>query len=352
MPDIDQLTADFFTAAITRVAAAEATSRDVKNTAKNTVKKAEPNKLATHYPALQQALQQQYIEKKHGRKTDWDKAFAALPATLPSHTQIDANGIHSGLAQDLDISQAAFRDLFMQFTPWRKGPWHLFDVHIDTEWRSDWKWQRLQPHITPLAGRSVLDIGCGNGYHLFHMANEGAHLALGIDPTRLFLYQFHACKKYLPDLPAYLLPLRSEHLPAFKCFDTVFSLGVLYHRRSPIDHLTELASFLRPGGELVLETLVVPGNEQTLLTPTDRYAKMANVWFLPAVPMLETWLRRAGFVNVRTVDVNQTSTEEQRATDWMTFQSLKDFLDPADLNKSIEGYVAPTRATVIAEKPG
>lgn len=339
MLDVDQLTAEFFT------------DTAASGLRQNATKGAEPDKLIGHYPALQQALQQQYVEKKHGRKTDWDKAFAELPETLPSQIQIDANGIYAGLAQDLDISQAAFRDLLLQFTPWRKGPWYLFDVHIDTEWRSDWKWHRLQPHISALAGRSVLDIGCGNGYHLFHMANEGARLALGVDPTRLFLYQFHTCKKYLPHLPAYLLPLRSEHLPAFKCFDTVFSLGVLYHRRSPIDHLTELASFLRPGGELVLETLVVPGNEQTLLTPKDRYAKMANVWFLPAVPMLETWLRRAGFVNVRTVDVNQTSTDEQRATDWMTFQSLKDFLDPADLNKSIEGYVAPTRATIIAEKP-
>jgi hypothetical protein len=131
--------------------------------------------------------------------------------------------------------------------------------------------------------------------------------------------------------------------------------GILFGRavpsRSPIDHLTELGGFLRPGGELVLETLVVPGDEHTVLVPADRYAKMSNVWFLPAVPMLETWLRRAGFVNIRTVDVDQTSILEQRRTDWMTFHSLEDFLDPADPNKTFEGYPAPRRAITIAEKP-
>jgi tRNA (mo5U34)-methyltransferase len=202
MSDIDQLTAAFFAAAGASASAAESAVTGSRSTAK---KSSAANKsttaeiLASHLPALQQALQQEYIEKKHGRKTDWDQAFASLPATLPSHTQIGVDGIYLGSAQDLDISQPEFRDLLMQFTPWRKGPWHLFDVHIDTEWRSDWKWQRLKPHITPLAGRSVLDIGCGNGYHLFHMASEGASLALGIDPTRLFLYSTPAkstCQTY------------------------------------------------------------------------------------------------------------------------------------------------------------
>lgn len=308
--------------------------------------------LANHHSALAEALKTEFAARKHGRQAEWDAAFAELPVVLPSTYDLGHEGVSIGLESDLQTPAAALEKQLQQFTPWRKGPWRLFGVDVDTEWRSDWKWQRLRPHISSLKDRTVLDIGCGNGYHLFKMVDEGAALAVGIDPTRLFLYQFHVCKKYLPNLPVHLLPLRSEHLPAFNLFDTVFSLGVLYHRRSPIDHLTELGGFLRPGGELVLETLVVPGDETTLLVPKDRYAKMANVWFLPAVPMLETWLSRAGFVNVRTVDVNQTSRLEQRQTDWMTFQSLADFLDPNDPNKTYEGYPAPRRAITIAEKPG
>jgi len=129
-------------------------------------------------------------------------------------------------------------------------------------------------------------------------------------------------------------------------------MGVLYHRRSPFDHLKELKGALRPGGELVLETLVVPGEAHRVLVPDDRYARMRNVWFLPSAPELVRWLVRAGFKNVRTVDINQTSIKEQRATPWMTYQSLQDFLDPSDLNRTVEGYPAPTRAILVANKPG
>jgi tRNA (mo5U34)-methyltransferase len=113
----------------------------------------------------------------------------------------------------------------------------------------------------------------------------------------------------------------------------------------------ELKSFMRPGGELILETLVVPSEEETILVPDDRYAQMRNVWFLPSPPELRKWLVRCGFTDIRAVDVNQTSLEEQRATDWMTYQSLSDFLDPNDSSKTVEGYPAPTRATFVATRP-
>jgi len=78
---------------------------------------------------------------------------------------------------------------------------------------------------------------------------------------------------------------------------------------------------------------------------------MPNVWFLPSTGALEHWLTRAGFTDVRTVDVNRTSIQEQRATDWMTFQSLPDFLDPQNPDLTIEGLPAPRRAIVIATRP-
>ena len=252
--------------------------------------------------------------------------------------------------EHLALDSMEYKQHLKAFMPWRKGPWNLLGVEIQTEWHSDWKWQRIEPHISPLEGRQVLDIGTGNGYFLFRMLGAGASLALGIDPTRIFLYQFHAAQRLLPANGAYLLPLRSEQLPAFGCFDTVFCLGVLYHRRSPIDHIQELMSYLRPGGELVLETLVVPGDINTILVPPERYAKMANVWFLPSTEALENMLRKVGLENVRTVDVSQTTTAEQRATEWMTFHSLADFLDPNDPSRSIEGHPAPLRATLVATK--
>jgi len=147
-----------------------------------------------------------------------------------------------------------------------------------------------------------------------------------------------------------VLPLGVDDLPNFVEFDTVFSMGVLYHRRSPVDFLQQLKSLLRPDGELVLETLVIDGDEQQLLIPAGRYAKMRNVWFIPSVLMLERMLRRCGYKNVRTVDVSVTTLDEQRSTDWMQFHSLADFLDPEDSSLTIEGYPAPKRAILLANR--
>jgi len=296
------------------------------------------------------SLETHFFSKRHGRKDEWDSALAALPNLKTQDFNLNQDLVQIGNVAELTVSAEEFESQLKCFMPWRKGPYELFGTHINTEWRSDWKWQRIIPHISSLEDKQVLDIGCGNGYHLFRMYAAGAKLALGIDPTLLFFYQFHVITGFLPKLPVHLLPLRGEHLPEFGLFDTVFSLGVLYHRRNPIDHLTELLGFLAPGGEVVLETLVVDGDANTVLVPTDRYAKMSNVWFLPSPDALLVWLSRAGFRNVRVVDINQTSTEEQRATDWMTFHSLADFLDPLDSNRTSEGYSAPKRALVIAQK--
>ena len=306
--------------------------------------------LEQFHPQLRHVLQQHYELKNHGRSIEWDRALESMPQIECADYSFTDDSVFIVKPEHLALDSMEYKQHLKAFMPWRKGPWNLLGVEIQTEWHSDWKWQRIEPHISPLEGRQVLDIGTGNGYFLFRMLGAGASLALGIDPTRIFLYQFHAAQRLLPANGAYLLPLRSEQLPAFGCFDTVFCLGVLYHRRSPIDHIQELMSYLRPGGELVLETLVVPGDINTILVPPERYAKMANVWFLPSTEALENMLRKVGLENVRTVDVSQTTTAEQRATEWMTFHSLADFLDPNDPKRSIEGHPAPLRATLVATK--
>ncbi|MCF1540680.1 DUF1698 domain-containing protein, partial [Escherichia coli] len=78
--------------------------------------------------------------------------------------------------------------------------------------------------------------GCGNGYHMWRMLGEGAYQVMGIDPSELFLIQFEAVRKLMAnDQRIHLVPLGIEQLPELQAFDTVFSMGVLYHRRSPLD---------------------------------------------------------------------------------------------------------------------
>lgn len=291
----------------------------------------------------------QRFDLGHGDLPRWMDAVQAIPQLqLTGHDFKEAVRLS---APCTSAEHSQLQSALEGLIPWRKGPFHFFDVHVDTEWRSDWKWDRVSPHLD-LEGKRVLDVGCGNGYYMWRMLGAGAKTLVGVDPNWLFFCQFHAVKKFFKDAPIWHLPFALEDLPPkLEGFDTVFSMGVLYHRRSPIDHLLALKDCLVSGGELILETLVIDGDVHSVLVPEDRYAQMRNVWFLPSVEALSLWLRRAGFKDIRCVDLSTTSIEEQRTTDWMRYQSLAEFLDPQDANLTVEGLPAPKRAVLIARKP-
>lgn len=307
-------------------------------------------------PLTQFCSQTWFDSRNNGDYPKWRRALDTLPTITP--ITIDLNkAVSIGNCTDCDDStREQLRDALQVMIPWRKGPFSLFGIDIDTEWRSDWKWNRVLPHISSLAGRTILDVGCGNGYHCFRMAGEGARLAVGIDSQLAYSMQFQAIKRYVPQAPVYVLPTTFEHALETlgdepEAFDSVFSMGVLYHRRSPIDHLLQLKSCLRSGGELVLETLVVDGAQGYALTPDDRYSRMRNVWFVPSCATILSWLNRCGFKDCKVIDTGATSLDEQRTTDWMRFESLVDSLDPNDHNLTVEGLPAPKRAVFVATKP-
>ena len=293
----------------------------------------------------------------------YQAAVARLPVVAADSVALDTDILTVNVSLK-DSERKQTLALLKQLMPWRKGPFQIGDdtdepIFIDTEWHSDWKWRRVAPHLSLLKGRRILDVGGGSGYHGWRMAGAGADTVIIIDPSCLFYHQFMAIRHFVGaadanDAGAYrthYIPVPLEGLPSqSQLFDTVFSMGVLYHRQSPFEHLQQLRGQLIKGGELVLETLVIDGDANSVLVPQDRYAQMNNVYFLPSVAALMGWLEKAGFTNVRCVDVAVTPTEEQRKTEWMTYQSLSDFLDPTDASKTIEGYSAPKRATLIATK--
>lgn len=247
--------------------------------------------------------------------------------------------------------KAALKNALLSLSPWRKGPFELGGVAIDSEWRSNMKWDRLADAVA-LDGRNVLDVGCGNGYYALRMREAGARTVIGIDPTVLYVMQFLAVNHFVGDEQTFVLPLRLHELPdRGHRFDVAFSMGVLYHQRAPIDHLRQLRDTLRPNGQLLLETLFVPGDESYASTPADRYARMKNVWLLPTIPELTTWLARSGYRDIEVVDQSITTTDEQRSTEWMSFESLAEALDPANPDLTVEGWPAPRRVIVTAMSP-
>lgn len=306
-------------------------------------------KLDSWYDPLAIQLAELWATLNDGNLPKLLNAVNTLPAIELSNVQMDEvitlQGNADSLREPLDT---ALKGLM----PWRKGPFNFFGTAINSEWRCDLKWARLRPHISDLTGRHVLDVGSGNGYYGWRMKSEGAATVAGIDPSWLSVVQHLAVNHYINDASHCVLPFTLENLtPNLEIFDTVFSMGVLYHRRSPLDHLWELRGALRPGGELVLETIVIEGKEGESLVPIGRYARMNNVWFLPTAKTLKTWLEKMGFIDIRIVNECTTTDVEQRPTDWKPGQSLADYLDPMDSSKTIEGHPAPRRATIIATKP-
>ncbi len=285
---------------------------------------------------------------KHGDLPRWQNALDQLPA-LPTESKTLGRAV--GLRSVPDDCLIEIEQALRGLMPWRKGPFQFGPLEIDTEWRSDLKWDRLSPHLD-LEGQRVLDVGSGSGYHLWRMLEAGATEVLGVEPSILFHCQFAAIKGLIGESRAASLPLTLEQFnPGLLQFDAVFSMGVLYHRKDPLIHLEQLRDCLAPGGQLILETLVVDGDEHTCLVPPDRYARMNNVWFLPSVAHLSRWLARVGFTDIRLMDLSETTLEEQRKTDWMQFESFEHALDPADPTCTVEGLPRPKRAALWARRP-
>ena len=310
---------------------------------------------------LDEQLARFYRRVKHGDCPDWLDALGRLPELTPSLLVFDADRVRIGRAADCSAAQReTLRRQLKRLIPWRKGPFQLFGADLDGEWDSALKWRRLQDNIAPLSGRAVLDVGCGNGYYGWRMLGAGARLVAGIDKTLKHVMQHRAIAKYAPRAPFEVLPFSLEELMAGPAgtptapvaFDTVFSMGVIYHQRDPLEHLRALSSFLREGGELVLESLVIDGGAGAALRPPGRYAGMGNVRAVPSVETLRNWLSETGFAAVEVADVSRTTPAEQRVTEWTFEVSLADFLDPNDPCLTIEGHPAPQRALLVCKRGG
>lgn len=298
------------------------------------------------------AERDQHAKQGHGLGAHFCKLLEQLPAIAPASIDLEGDTLRIGEAAQLsDSERQKLKETLLGLHPWRKGPFELFGIEIDTEWNSALKWNRLAAHITPLERRKILDIGSSSGYYLFKMAAQNPRMILGVEPFIAYYYQYLAIQHFAQIPRTYTIPCRLEDLPHMpNYFDTIFCMGILYHRRSPLDFLRQMQQLLSNQGELVLETLTIPGDQEISLTPQKRYAKMHNIFFLPTVPCLRLWLEKCGFCDIEFVSTVVTDSSEQRQTEWIRTESLADFLDPEDPSKTIEGYPAPERTIFVAKK--
>lgn len=255
-----------------------------------------------------------------------------------------------GKKEDLTDSEfALIKETAQKLIPWRKGPFNLFGLEIDSEWQSNIKYNLIRPHFN-LKDKVVADIGCNNGYYMFRMLEDKPKRLIGFDPSALTLHQFEFINHFVKSDIIYEM-LGVEHLEYYNHkFDFIFMLGVLYHRPDPVGTLKSLARGLNSKGEILIDTFMIDGEDEICLTPDKRYSKIPNIYFIPTIPALKNWLKRAGFENIEVIATTTTTSEEQRKTKWSFDQSLEDFLDPEDPSKTVEGYPAPKRVYMKARK--
>ena len=281
----------------------------------------------------------------------WYEQIQKLSQIKKSNLSIDYGDWFSvGKKEDLTSQEFdLIIDAAKKLIPWRKGPFNIFGLEIDSEWQSNIKYNLIRPHFN-LKDKVVADIGCNNGYYMFRMLEDKPRKLIGFDPSPLTLHQFEFVNHFVKSDIVYEM-LGVEHLEFYNHkFDFIFMLGVLYHRADPVGTLKSLARGLNSKGEILIDTFMIDGDEELCLTPNKRYSKIPNIYFIPTIPALKNWLERAGFEDIEVLATTVTTSEEQRKTEWSFDQSLEDFLDENDKTKTVEGYPAPKRVYVKARK--
>lgn len=312
---------------------------------------------------LSEAADTESIARIHSERQSWvnqnkkgflryREPFLELSKFHADHLDFLGDTVIIGNADEVTHDdQKKIQASLQAFMPWRKGPFSVFGIDIDAEWRSERKWRRLEPALPDLTGKVIADIGCNNGYYMFRMAPSRPRLVLGFEPSVQHYYCFKALNSMAGRRELDIDLLGVEHLQLFTAsFDVVFLMGIIYHRPSPVDTLRNIYTALKPGGSLIVESQAIPGNDPIALFPEETYAKVPGTYFVPTGSCLANWMKKAGFINIDIFCSHPMSTEEQRQTAWMTFESYNDFISTADPGITVEGYPAPWRVFLRGDK--
>ncbi|RYZ48592.1 MAG: tRNA 5-methoxyuridine(34)/uridine 5-oxyacetic acid(34) synthase CmoB, partial [Proteobacteria bacterium] len=292
--------------------------------------------------SLRQSLNSKLSQDRWNR---WRNGAAAVEGLRAGSLSIVDDVVRFGNADELNEDEREKLDQGLNaFLPWKKGPYEFFGQRIDTEWRSDLKWQRVKPFLTDMKGQVVADIGCHNGYYMYHLRAMGAKSVIGFEPMPINYYNHQLMQNLYPTPEINVELFGVEHIDLFPdSFDTILCMGILYHHTDPVGLLRKMRIALKQEGRIIIDCQGIAGDDTISLTPTSRYAGSTGVWHLPTMLCLQNWIRRAGFSKQIAFYSAPLDSTEQRATPWANVKSLSDFLDPKDITRTVEGHPAPWR---------
>ena len=195
-------------------------------------------------------------QKKDKRIENWTSLLSKIPSLENAKSDLLSGVNIKGKCSGSD--EETIENLLSELLPWRKGPFKINTTFIDSEWRSNLKWDRFLELDLDLKNKTILDVGSGNGYYAFRMLGLEAEAILCLEPNLTHFSQFLAINHFIKTNKIRMLPERLEALEMKEThFDVVFSMGLLYHQRDPSKHLNSLRNRMKEGGQLVIETIVL-----------------------------------------------------------------------------------------------
>ena len=103
-----------------------------------------------------------------------------------------------------------------------------------------------------IKGKDVLDLGCGGGYHTFHIKELGAKSVVGLDISRDFISEANKVLKTRPDVGIKFIEADASKMPLFDgIFDVVFSNFVIHYFEDSSEIFKEISRVLKPRGYFV-----------------------------------------------------------------------------------------------------
>ena len=287
----------------------------------------------------------------HGNLQQWKNILTKLPDISTNYLDFSKECIQIGNPKEINLSQLEILEKgLLNLRPWRKGPFNIFGLEIDSEWRSEKKWQRVEDYLPKIKGMRIGDIGCSNGYYSYKLLKLEPELIVGMDKTSLFIIQFLATKFYAKQIQELIiLPCSAEEFnPEFIDFDLLLSMGILYHAKNPSNHLASLQRLVKKNGYIILETIISNLKQNINIGKNQTYAGMSNIGTIFTKDNLIKLLNVSGFKNIQVINDSFTNISEQRTTKWMQGKSLSDFI--LSNGGTLEGYPPVCRTIFIAQK--
>lgn len=152
--------------------------------------------------------------------------------------------------------------------------------------------QHLASLKLPLAGKRVLDAGCGVGHHTDFYRKLGCAV-VGVDGRAENITEMG---KLYPHVEGHAIDVQRESLEALGSFDVVHCYGLLYHLENPVGALRHLSQICR--GLLLIETMICDSLKPLALLKAETKSfdqALQGIGCRPSPAFIALTLNRLGF---------------------------------------------------------